>query len=207
MANEYRRWTGIVSLLLVLGLLVGCGKPTESLEEQAEATIAAGLPTPMELSTPTSMSGANATSDPSLAGLPAGLSGFELLAARLGTAVYTGYLCSYIAEPGCVCNDAVIQQVTFTFTTQDEMTYSFSGAGYAAEWPMERQGQNQWGYTFLQGASEAGTPPSGSPGDFFYLLEFTEDGYILTQGANVGVKAVSCPPITFRRMMSSTPAP
>jgi hypothetical protein len=202
--DYHRMW--VIAGLLVLGALTGCGNATESLEEQAEATIAA-LPTPMALPTLTSVPVANSTPDPALGGLPSSLSGFEMLAARIGTAVYTGYTCSFIAEPGCVCDQAVIQRVTFTFVTGERMLYTFGGSGYSAEWPMDRLGSDQWGYTFRQGINEAGTPESGAPGDYSYMLEFTENGYALTQGANVGSTFVSCPTITFRRLMSSTPAP
>ena len=201
----------IVGALLTLVMLVGCGNAAESLEEQAEATIAAPLPTSVELPTHTPVPEGNATPDPALEGLPSGLSGFELLAARLGTAVYTGYLCSIIAEPGCVCDQAVIQSVTFTFVTSDRMLYtfggSFEGSRYAAEWPMDRLASDQWGYTFRQGISESGTPDGGSPGDYSYMLEFIDNGYTLTQGANVGSTFVSCPTITFQRLMSSTATP
>lgn len=203
---HYRRmW--VVVVLLVLGSLAGCGNtPVEPLEEQTQATIAS-LPTPMVLPSLTPVSEADATPDPLLAGLPGNLTGFELLAARIGTAIYTGYNCSYIAEPGCVCNEAVIQRVTFTFVTGDRMLYSFGGSGYAAEWPMDRLGADQWGYTFRQGINESGAADAGAPGDYSYMLAFTENGYTLTQGANVGTTFVSCPTITFRRLMSSTPTP
>lgn len=197
----------IVGTLLTLGMLVGCGNTAEPLEEQAEATIAASLPTPMELPTHTPLPESDAMPDPAFEGLPAGLSGYELLAARLSTAVYTGYLCTYIAEPGCVCDQAVIQSVTFTFVTSDRMLYTFGGSGYAAEWPMDRLGPSQWGYTFRQGISESGTPDGGAPGDYSYMLEFIENGYTLTQGGNVGSGFVSCPTITFRRLMTSTATP
>jgi hypothetical protein len=204
--SYYYRWMWVIAGLLILGTLTGCGNATESLEEQAQETIAV-LPTPMVLPTLTAVPETNATPDPALAGLPGNLSGFEIMAARLGSAVYTGYTCSIIAEPGCVCDQAVIQRVTFTFVTGDRMLYIFGGSGYSAEWPMDRLGPDQWGYTFRQGINEAGTPESGAPGDYSYMLQFTEEGYVLTQGANVGTTFVSCPTITFRRLMSSTPAP
>lgn len=206
MVSYCHRWMWIVTGVLVLGMLTGCGKATQSLEEQAEATIAT-LPTPMVLPTRTPVPETNATPDPALAGLPSNLSGFEMLAARLGTAVYTGYICSIIAEPGCVCDQAVIQRVSFTFVTGDRMLYTFGGSGYSAEWPMDRLGSDQWGYTFPQGVSETGVVEGSAPGDYSYMLQFTEAGYILTQGAYVGNTFVSCPPITFRRLMSSTPVP
>lgn len=207
MTGSYNhRWMWVVAGLLVLGTLAGCGNTTESLEEQAEATIAV-LPTPMVLPTLTSVPVANATPDPALAGLPGNLSGFEMLAARAGTAVYTGYICSIIAEPGCVCDQAVIQRVTFTFVTGDRMLYTFGGPGYSSEWPMDRLGPDQWGYTFTQGVSETGAVEGSAPGDYSYMLQFAEEGYLLTQGAYVGSTFVTCPTITFRRLMASTPEP
>lgn len=207
MTGSYRyRWMWILGGLLALGALAGCGKATLSLEEQAEATIAA-LPTPMLLPTLTSVPVSNATADPALAGLPGNLSGFELIAARTGTAVYTGYICSYIAEPGCVCDKAVVQRVTFTFVTEDRMLYTFGGSGYSSEWPMDRLAPDQWGYTFPQGVSESGAVEGSAPGDYSYMLQFTDEGYLLTQGAYVGTTFISCPTITFRRLMSSTPTP
>ncbi|MBN1429336.1 MAG: hypothetical protein JXB07_13260 [Anaerolineae bacterium] len=196
----------ILSMLLVLQILTGCGNAAEPLEEQAEATIAAPLPTPMELPTHTSVP-ANVALAPTGEGLLPGLTGYELLMARLGTAVYTGYLCSVIAEPGCVCDQAVIQNVTFTFVTDNRMLYAFGGSGYAAEWPMDRLGPDQWGYTFGQGISESGSLEGSAPGDYSYMLQFTEDGYTLTQGAYVGSTFVSCPTITFRRLMTNTATP
>jgi hypothetical protein len=200
------RWIWIIAGLFVLGSLAACGSTSALLEEQAEATIAA-LPTTMVLPTLTPAPDVNTTPDPLLAGLPSNLTGFELIAARIGTATYTGYNCSYIAEPGCVCDEAVIQRVTFTFETGDRMHYSFGGSGYAAEWPMARLAPNQWGYTFRQGIDEASAVEAGAPGDYSYMLQFTEIGYALTQGANVGTTFVSCPTITFQRLMSSTAAP
>ncbi len=131
------------------------------------------------------------------------MTGYELIASRVGEAIYSGYVCT-IAPVGCACEIPILQRVVFTFSDQDSLLYTFAGDGFSAEWAMDRVGANQWSYTI---------PVYDNAGDFqgafFTLLTFTQDGYILTQGADLQEGGlVSCPDVNFRRMRSATaPAP
>jgi hypothetical protein len=184
--------------LTVSAVLAGCAAPS--------STPALGQPTPVTLPTvpdaeePTPVN--VPTSDPALGGLPADLSGYELAAARAGTAVYSGYNCT-IAPVGCACEAPVILRVTFTFTTDGHLNYQFAGDGFAAEWFMNRLGPDRWEHTF-QFVYEV--EDGSAVGAIFAFLEFTSDGYILTQGANLDAEGiVTCPEINFRRLGAQSP--
>jgi hypothetical protein len=199
-----RRWTGLLCLLGVALITAACGGARPSAADSATATLdQAALPTNPPVSTSTQSSG---TGEPPAAvneyGLPLELTGNEIIAARFGQAVYSGYTCT-IAPVGCACEQPVLEQVAFTFDDNDHMNYRFEGDGYATTWRMNRLGANQWGYT--QGYTLEGTDSRVA---HIVLLTFIDTGFIRNDGAVIddGVP-VTCPDVTFRRLPSSTPQP
>jgi hypothetical protein len=197
----------VIGGLLLAGAVAGCSAASEGAggtgapPGAATATVAR-LPTVPSLPTSTEV-GAAPTSDPTREGLPIDVTGYELIATSLGEAVYSGYACT-IAPVGCACEEPVIQKASFAFVSEGQMSYTFSGSGYGSEWLMTRIGRNQWSYTIPMYRQD-GT----FEGAFFVLLTFTEDGFIITQGADLDEGGmVACPDVYFRRLMSdATPEP
>jgi hypothetical protein len=193
-------------LVLVVILLMGCRAPEpEPLSEPAapedpptEADeVDPPLPTPSP-SQPASTPEPAATVDSVQFGLPGGLTSNEISAARFGEAVYSGYSC-VLAPEGCACEIPVIERSSFTFLTENTMTFAFKGDGYAAEWEMSHLGPDQWSYTIPM-YNEAGE----FQGAFFSLLTFTDEGYVYNLGADFDEGGiVTCPDVTFRRIASA----
>lgn len=128
-------------------------------------------------------------------GIPLSLTGYELVAARTGEAVYSGYAC-VISPVGCACEQPVLERITFTFPEDNVAEYHFAGDGYATTWTLEREGPNQWGYT--QNFGMEGTDLTVSQ---FMLLTFTESGFIRTEGARLSDNSlVACPDVYFNRL-------
>jgi hypothetical protein len=201
------RFISIGILLLVIIVLAGCRAPDpeppgdpaalDGDAPGATAVIDPPLPTPSP-SQPASTPEAEETLDSAQFGLPGGLTSNELAAARFGEAVYSGYSC-LIAKEGCACEIPVIERSSFTFLTENTMTFAFKGDGYAAEWEMSHLGPDQWGYTIPM-IDEAGQ----FQGAYFSLLTFTEDGYVYNLGADLDEGGiVTCPDVTFRRISSA----
>lgn len=178
------------------------------------ATTAAGLilvacggaasPTPAsDEPTPFVMTAQSITALPSSDGLPGYLNGFELIAAKAGTASYSGFTCVIAPEavnansPGCACQEAVILQSTFTFREDQHMVYHFEGDSFSSQWEMKRNGSN-WEYTFPFIYEAGGNSTTGA---MVVLLEFEEFGYRITQGANLqGSGFATCPNVDFVRL-------
>lgn len=198
------RWM-ITGCLLGLALIAtACGGSQPPAADSATATLDQGaLPTNPPVSTPTQASGAaGPPADANEYGLPLELTGYEIIAARFGQAIYSGYTCT-IAPVGCACEQPVLEQVTFSFDDNDHMNYRFEGDGYATTWRMNRLGANQWGYT--QGYTLEGTDSRVA---HIVLLTFIDSGFIRNDGAVIDEGApVACPDVTYRRLPSSTPQP
>jgi len=139
------------------------------------------------------------TRDPSLPDVPYQMTGYEMLAAQIGAASYSGYTC-LITPAGCACELPLIQQVTFTFNADGTLSYRFEGEGYAATWPMQRVGPNQWEYALSIRSEQR----DETIGEARALITFTETGYIFTQMVDYFDSGlVACPDVHFRRLASS----
>lgn len=203
-SSPFTGWKQIAGIGLALGALAGCGgnvpaatSETGTLAPTATATLSIILTAVPEVVEPSATSEGGAPVDD-----PDALTGYELIAAGLGEAVYSGYSCT-IAPIGCACETPVIEQVSFTFTPERRLLYHFRGDGYEAEWDMGRLGPNQWGYT-LPLYDEEGN----FEGAYFALLTFNQDGYVLNVGMNFNTGEIAtCPTVTFRRVMSPTAEP
>jgi hypothetical protein len=194
-------WKQIAGAGLALSLLAGCSSGTPAFPAGASPSAPPATATATLSIIPTAFPeaaepSAASETDPAVDD-PNALTGYELIAAGVGEAVYSGYSCT-IAPIGCACEIPVIEQVSFTFTPEGRLFYHFKGDGYEAEWDMGRLGPNQWGYT-LPLYDQAGT----FEGAYFALLTFNQDGYILNVGMNFNTgEIVTCPTVTFRRVMS-----
>ncbi len=208
MKTQVRRWTRwwIAAALACLALVTaGCGGTQGSIAGAGDSPATApgqqlnDLPAPSPTATPT----ASASEEPvDQYGLPYDLTGYELLAARAGEAIYSGYACA-IAPVGCACETPVIERISFTFAEPGHLSYHFAGDGYQATWEMTRLGANQWGYT--QGYIIEGTETVVS---HVILLTFTDTGFIRNDGVDFREEGfVSCPDVTFRRLAVPTPEP
>jgi hypothetical protein len=194
-------------LVLAVVLLMGCrasdpeppGEPAALDGDAPTATAVVDLPLP----TPSpSQAGSTLEAEPTVdstqLGLPPGLTSNEVAAARFGESVYSGYSCVLTPE-GCACEIPVIERSSFTFVSENTMTFAFKGDGYAAVWEMSHLGPDQWSYT-LPMIGDAGE----FQGAFFSLLTFTEDGYVYNLGADFDEGGiVTCPDVTFRRISSA----
>lgn len=200
----------IVAGLLLAVVMASCGgkvspealtgDPSSSPEAPSPtATATVAVPPTVPPAATSTEPAAPPTSAPALEGLPIDVTGYELIAIRIGEAVYSGYACT-IAPVGCACDQPVIQRASFEFVSEGTMLYKFMGSGYGAEWQMDRIGPNQWSYTIAmydQGGQFEGA--------FFVLVTFAEDGFIITQGADLDEGGmIACPDVFFRRMMSDT---
>lgn len=182
----------VLTLLLfgaaLLILLAGCVQP-------ANPTLSATqiiLPSPL----PDMTSTPGQTGQPSGGNLPANLSGYELLANSTGEASYSGYAC-VMAPVGCACDQPIIQRVRFNFTANNKLLYEFrAGSQPASTWELGHAGVNQWDYR---------APIKGDDGStqayFLALITFTQEGYLVTQAANMASGAiVQCPDVVFHRL-------
>lgn len=139
------------------------------------------------------------TRDSTLPDVPYQMTGYEMLAAQIGAASYGGYTC-LITPAGCACELPLIQQVTFTFNADGTLNYRFEGEGYAATWPMQRVGPNQWEYALSIRSEQR----DETVGEARALITFTETGYIFTQIVDYFDSGlVACPDVHFRRLASS----
>lgn len=128
---------------------------------------------------------------------PIDVAGYELVAIGAGESVYSGYTCT-IAPVGCACDQPLVQRATFEFVNETTMRYTFSGGGFGSEWLLARLAPNQWGYEIGMVDDEG-----VEEGVYFVLLTFTEDGFIITQGANLDEGGmIACPDVYFRRVQS-----
>ncbi len=198
-------WKRIIAAALAVGALsalAGCagGEAPGAVEASPPPEIGAATNRP--LTTPTARAGSATAIPVDEYGLPLDLTGYELIAARAGEAVYSGYAC-VIAPVGCACEQPVLERVTFTFDPAGHMDYAFAGDGYAATWRMTRLGASQWGYT--QGYTLEGTDIRVA---HIILLTFTASGFIRNDGADLSDGTiVTCPDVTYRRLAMPTPAP
>lgn len=200
LASSTSRRAAVFIATLIAGLIAGCGPATST--PSVNAPTAIPLATVPNIPVPTGLP--EASLDPALAGFPPDITGFELIALRAGPAYYSGYNCT-ITPLGCACETPVIHQVTFNITQDNHLSYVFAGDGYSAEWLMDDLGPNEWGYTF---AFNYETEAGQVLGAIFALMTFTEDGYVLTQGANLDAGGiVTCPDIHFRRIPSPGGSP
>jgi hypothetical protein len=198
-SSSFTGWKRIAGIGLTLGVLAGCGGGVSVATSEADAPVPTAtatlsiIPTAFpEVVEPLATPEVGEPVDD-----PNALTGYELIAAGVGEAVYSGYSCA-IAPIGCACETPVIERVSFTFTPEGRLLYHFKGDGYEAEWDMGRLGPNQWGYT-LPLYDQAG----GFEGAYFALLTFNQDGYVLNLGMNFDTgEIVTCPTVTFRRVMS-----
>jgi hypothetical protein len=183
----------LITIGLLAAWLAACASPTAAPQP---TPIQLDLPTPIPVEAPTPVPG---TADPGLAGLPADLSGYELLAAKVGTAPYSGYVCTAGAG-GCLCDKGIIQTVTFLFPETGKLIYKFSSGETSGEWPMVRDGTSIWSYK--QQVSEEGA----ASGDFTIWLEFINNGFTITSFWNIEGSLVTCDPQIFQRL-AGAPSP
>ncbi len=204
-----RRWIWIAWTLEIALLAAGCSTavtppatppPAEGSATATLLSTATASPTlPATSTAEVSTAEPTPTRDPNLPPVPYQMTGYEMLAAQIGPASYSGYSC-LITPAGCACELPLIQQATFTFNEDGTLSYRFEGEGYAATWPMQRVAPNQWEYA-LSIRSEV---RDEAIGEARALITFTETGYILTQLVNYFDSGlVACPDVHFRRL--STP--
>lgn len=209
MMNWRRRgWMLALLALVVLLILAACGDGgSDPTAEQPGADGGQGaepgdnLPTNLPVFTPTEP-GPAATQEPAGAfdenGLPIGLTGYEIIAANAGEAMYSGYSCD-ISTVGCACETPIFERVQFTFPSVDRSDYRFAGEGYETTWELTRVGASQWSYRQLY--SLEGTEISI---DHSLLLTFIDTGYIRNELARFDDGTIiTCPDVYFRRISSS----
>jgi hypothetical protein len=131
--------------------------------------------------------------------VPYDMTGYELIAYSVGQATYSGYAC-VISPDGCSCELPTIQEVTFTFSPEGPMTYTFESDESAGAWEMSRGAPDQWIYSFSLDSQERG----GQIGEGRVMISFTEEGFVYTQFINFFESGpVLCPEVPFRRLMSA----
>ncbi len=211
LAHLWRRSAGI---LVVGAFMAGCSRA----EAPAPPAGAATLPPPDALSAPTAspppspwptytpggaQEPAPAPNPASLPDVPYDMTGYEIIAANVGSAVYSGYSCVW-SPVGCACELPLLLEATFTFTPEGRLHYFFKGDDFQALWEMERAAPNQWLYkTDIQSEEQ----DNRKIGEGLTLLSFTQDGYVITQMVDLYEQGiVTCPDVTFQRLMG-TPAP
>lgn len=206
--SHIRRFRWAAMVLGAALMAVGCGSvaaPSVSPLPEGGTVVTLLPPTATASPTPPPTFTAEAataeptsTYDANLPLVPYQMTGYEMLAAQIGPASYSGYTC-LITPAGCACELPLIQQVTFTFNEDGTLSYRFEGEGYAATWPMQRIAPNQWEYA-LSIHSEVRDEVVG---EARALITFTETGYTLTQLVNYFDSGlVTCPDVHFRRLAS-----
>lgn len=210
MTHTYRGLLLLGPALLIMALLAaGCsGPPTPPLPEpeaqdaapaaSTDIPTATLAPSPLPSLTPAPAATGTLppTRDPSLPDVPYEMTGYEVIAAGVGTASYSGYAC-LITAAGCACELPLIQQVTFTFNPDGTLSYRFEGEGYASTWVLLRAGPNQWEYAL----SIRSDVRDEAVGEARALISFTDTGYVYSQFVNYfDTGLVVCPEVTFRRL-------
>ncbi len=208
MAGTHARLCPFVCAALGAALLTGCSRPTPAAPPPAPAPadlpgeVAPAAPTLASPSPPTATPAADAppaSPPPGLPSVPYSMTGYEMIAASVGTANYSGYGC-LLTPVGCACELPALQQVTFDFRADGTLHYRFEGEGFAETWEMNRVAPNQWEYISAVHSEERGA----QIGEGRALLSFTEDGYVFAQMVDFYEQGiVTCPDVTFRRLMSA----
>lgn len=208
MAGTHRlHWPLLITL--VAALLAGCGGPAPAATPPGELateipsnapTAPALAPTPFPPPTGAPSGGEQAPAPPpGVPAVPYDMTGFEMIAASVGTAAYSGYGC-LLSPVGCACELPSLQQVTFNFRPDGKLDYHFESEGYATTWEMSRVAPNQWEYTISLFSEERGA----QIGEGRVLLSLTEDGYVFAQIVDFYEQGlVTCPEVNFRRLMSA----
>ncbi len=202
------RWIALLGIALAALIGAGCGSggtPTaDTGTAMPDDPQGVNLPTNLPIATPTLREGgADAEVIPTNEyGLPMMLTGYEIIAANAGEAVYSGYSCT-ISPVGCACEQPVIERISFTFPDNDHVIYAFAGEGYATSWEMVRIGPSNWSYT--QHYVMEGTEMQIA---HIILLTFTDTGFVRNDGAQLPSREViPCPDVHFRRMPMPTLEP
>lgn len=201
--RSVRGWA--IGLIAVVGLCVtACGSAP------GDATIPADLPTPSPAATAAPAIATQAIPDSSapptdipasgnLPDVPYNMSGYEMIAAGVGPATYSGYRC-VVSPDGCSCEIPLVQDAAFAFESDGTLTYSFSAGDQQETRSLQRIAPNQW-----EDVRDIVSDESGDQiGEGHVLITFTETGYAYNQFVHFYDSGlVSCPEVNFRRMMDS----
>lgn len=180
--------------LLLIALAIsacGAGSPDAELAPPTERPLS--VPTATQAATP------EPTAETAVSGdldVPYQITGYEMIAADIGPATYSGYTC-VLTPDGCACELPAIHEATFTFRPDGLLEARFEREDGEETWEMGRAAPNQWDYRFAV-ISEG---QSAAVGEGIVLLSFTETGYVVNQLVNFGDGSlVTCPEVSFRRL-------
>lgn len=187
------------ALLAVLALAACAGAAeTPPAPTAAPPTSQAPAPASVQPAAPTADAPTPTTDTTGLPDVPYQMAGFEILAARVGTATYSGYKC-VVSPDGCACELPLLQDTTFTFTAQGPLLYTYQerDSEVAGTWSLTRAAPNQWEYIRPIASEESG----GQIGEARALLSFTEEGYSVVQLFDFDeVGPVVCPEVAYQRL-------
>ena len=198
------RLTRLTVVLASAALLLGaCGAQTAPPADVPAVPTATATPAPTaqpaapgEVSAPPSPTPGAVAGAEDLPDVPYQMSGYEIIAARRGPGVYSGYTC-VLSPNGCACELPAIQEVSFAFRQDGVLEYHFEQEGYAGTWEMLRAAPNEWDYAFTVQSAEQGR----AIGEGRVLLTFTETGYAINQLVHFEESGVViCPEVNFRRL-------
>lgn len=169
--------------------------PTPSPAATAAAAIATpAIPAPSPTPEPT-----EALLSGDLPDVPYNMTGYEIIAAGVGPATYSGYRC-VISPDGCACEIPLVQDVSFSFEPDGTLVYTFAVGEQQETRSLQRVAPNQWEDVRDIVSEES----SAMIGEGHVLVTFTETGYAYNQFVHFYDSGlVSCPEVTFRRMMGA----